>query len=92
MTSIAPAAVRAATGTMARKMLPHHSWASSSPPTIGPSATAAPAVAPQAPMALARVARSGKVWLMIDRVVGKMNADAAPISTRHPIRAPVLPA
>ncbi len=41
-------------------------------------------------MARALAARSGKVWLMIDSVAGKMHAAGAPIRTRSEISAPVL--
>jgi hypothetical protein len=45
------AAPTAATGAIAKKMLVQLNCSSSQPPTIGPSAIAMPAVAPQRPIA-----------------------------------------
>src|ERR1700753_1975965 len=49
----APAMASAATGAMATNTLPQLKWASSQPPTIGPSAIATPAAAPHTPIARA---------------------------------------
>jgi hypothetical protein len=75
-----------------------HGQEDAAPPVVGQQCAADdrsdrnrdPVTAPHAPIALARVARSAKVWLMIDKVVGKMNSAAAPITSRHAISDPVL--
>ncbi len=54
----------------------------------GPAATPMPTTAPHTPRAAARSRRSRKVLLMIDRVVGKITAAAAPMATRAAISAP----
>src|SRR5437660_1787056 len=51
-------AAAAATGAIAKKMLFQEKRSSSQPPAIGPRAIAAPAVAPQKPIALALPARA----------------------------------
>ena len=86
-TYAAPAVSRAS-GASAQKTLPHAKCSSSSPPTTGPAATPMPTTAPQTPSAAARSRRSRKVLLMIDSVVGKITAAAAPIANRAAISAP----
>ena len=59
---------------------------------MGPDATPIPVIAPQMPMALARSARSVKVLVMIDSVVGNTSAAPTPMTTRAPMSASVEPA
>jgi hypothetical protein len=57
---------------MAKKMLRQSTESSSSqPPTIGPSAIAAPVTAPQRPIASARSRRSVNTFVSSDSVEGK---------------------
>src|SRR5437870_11789038 len=70
------AAVTAATGAIAKKMLFQLNCSSSQPPTIGPSAIAMPAVAPQRPIALARSVRSVNTFEISERVAGGENLAA----------------
>src|SRR2546423_12053461 len=81
-TSAAPAA---ATGAIAKKMLVQEKRSSSQPPTIGPRAIAAPAVAPQKPIALALSARSVKTLDISESVAGKIIAAPSPITQRATI-------
>lgn len=78
----------AATGARARKTLPHQKCSSSQPPQMGPAATPRPVMAPHAPMALARPARSVKTLAMIDSVVGKTIAAPTPIRPRTAMSSP----
>src|SRR5882762_213449 len=55
-----PAMATAATGAIAKKMLPQLKCASSQPPTIGPIAMATPATAPHRPIARSEERRVGK--------------------------------
>src|SRR6266702_4653503 len=57
----------------------------SQPPTIGPSAIAAPVVAPQSPIARARSCRSVNTCVSSDSVAGKTIAAPTPITARAPI-------
>src|SRR6476619_8341695 len=68
------AAPTRATGAIAKKMLVQLNCSSSQPPTIGPSAIAIPAVAPQRPIALARSARSVYTFEISERAVGQIIA------------------
>ena len=79
----------AATGAIAKKMLLQEKRSSSQPPTIGPSAIAIPAVAPQSPIASARSLRTTNTFEISDRVAGKTAAAPRPIMHRAAIRAPV---
>ena len=79
-----------ASGTFARNVACHENDSRSAPPTMGPSATAAPVLAPQRPIARARSRRSVKMLLMIDSVVGKMTAAPTPIRARVAVRAVAL--
>ena len=78
--SAAPAAATAATGAIATKMLPHEKCASSQPPTIGPSAMAAPATAPHRPIARARSRRSVKTLVSSESVAGNVIAAPRPMT------------
>ena len=66
-------------------MLAHVKRPSSHPPTIGPSAIAIPAVAPQRPIARARSARSVKMFEISDSVAGKTIAAPRPMKQRATI-------
>jgi hypothetical protein len=79
------AAAAAATGAIAKKMLFQEKISSSQPPTIGPSAIAAPAVAPQNPIARARSERSVKTFEISDSVAGKIIAAPSPMKQRATI-------
>ena len=83
-------AASAATGVIAKKMLDHEKRSSSQPPTIGPSAIAMPAVAPQSPIARARSPRSTKMFEISDSVAGKTIAAPSPITQRAAISPPEL--
>ena len=80
-----PIATAAATGAMKRNTLPHQKCSRSQPPTIGPIAIPTPVVAPHSPMALARSARSVKMFEISDRVAGKIRAAPKPIAARAAI-------
>src|ERR1019366_7635396 len=56
------------TGRFTRNIEPYQKWTKSEPPTIGPTAMATPAVAPQIPNALARSESSSNVVVKIDSV------------------------
>src|SRR5207253_174985 len=84
------AAPTKATGAIAKKMLVQLNCSSSQPPTIGPSATAAPMVAPQRPIARARSPRSVNTFEISDRVVGKIIAAPRPMKQRATISCPGL--
>ena len=56
---------------------------------MGPIATPRPVTAPHTPMAAARCRGSRNVSVMIASVVGKISADATPITSRMPISGPV---
>ena len=75
----------AAIGTLIRNTDPHAKSASSSPPTIGPSAIPAPLVAAQNPIARWRSWRSVKVLVMIASVEGMINAAPIPMLARAAI-------
>ena len=68
---------------------PPESW-SSQPPTIGPSAMAAPVIAPHSPMARARSPRSVKTLEISDSVEGNTIAEPTPITARAAISWPGL--
>ena len=82
------AAPSAATGAIAKKMLDHEKPSSSQPPTIGPSATATPAVAPHNPIACARSARPVKMFEISDSVAGNTIAAPKPMKQRATISCP----
>ena len=71
-------------------MLVQLNCSSSQPPTIGPSAIAMPAVAPQRPIALARSARSVYTFEISERVVGKIIAAPRPMKQRATISWPAV--
>ena len=58
---------------------------------VGLGVAIGPVTAPQMPIAPARSRRSGKVFVMIDRVVGKIRAANMPMANRTAISAPLLP-
>src|SRR5436190_1892278 len=73
---------------IAKKMLVQEKRSSSQPPTIGPRAIAAPAVAHQKPIALALSARSVKTLEISESVAGKIIAAPSPITQRAVISWP----
>src|SRR6185437_6431375 len=83
-------ATAAPAGAIATKMLPQLKWASSQPPTIGPSAMATPATAPHRPIARARSRRSVKTLVSRESVAGKAIAAPRPITARAAISQPAL--
>src|SRR5256885_7144890 len=82
-TKVTKTAAAAATGAIAKKMLVQEKRSSSQPPTIGPTAIAAPSVAPQKPIALALSARSVKTLEISESVAGKIIAAPSPITQRR---------
>src|SRR5215217_8738979 len=80
----------AATGVIAKKMLRQSNACSSQPPTIGPSAIAAPVIAPHKPIASARSRRSVNTFEISDSVEGNTIAAPTPITERAAISAPAL--
>ena len=72
-----------ASGSFSQKAACQPLSSSSAPPTIGPSATAMPVVAPQRPIALARSPRSGNRCTIVESVAGKITAAPSPITARH---------
>src|SRR5215217_2266966 len=80
----------AATGVIAKKMLRQSNACSSQPPTIGPSAIAAPVIAPHKPIASARSRRSVNTFEISDSVDGNTIAAPTPITERAAISAPAL--
>ena len=80
-----------ATGTLMRNTEPHQKWASSRPPTIGPSASPAPLVPDQNPSARWRSPASANMFVMIDSVEGMISAAPIPIPARAAISMPTLP-
>src|SRR5262249_17334093 len=82
------AAAAAATGAIAQQLLDQEKLSRSQPPTIGPRAIAAPAVAPQSPIARPRSSRSLKTLEISDRVAGKIIAAPRPIKQRATISWP----
>jgi hypothetical protein len=63
---------------------------SSQPPTIGPSAIAAPVIAPHKPIACARSRRSVNTFVKSESVDGNTIAAPTPITARAAISAPAL--
>jgi len=80
----------AATGAIAKKMLVQSNASSSQPPKIGPSAIAAPVVAPHRPIARARSRRSVNTLEISDSVAGNTIAAPRPITHRATINCPGL--
>ena len=80
----------AAIGAIAKKMLRQSDTWSSQPPTIGPSAIAAPVIAPHRPIARARSPRSVNTLVSSDRVEGNTIAAPTPITARAAISWPGL--
>ena len=78
----------AAIGAIAKKMLRQSDSSSSQPPTIGPSAIAAPVVAPHRPIARARSPRSVNTFDSSDSVEGNTIAEPIPITARVAISWP----
>src|SRR4051795_6472762 len=72
-------------------MLRQSKASSSHPPTIGPSAIAAPVVAPHRPIASARSCRSVKTCVSSDSVAGNTIAAPTPMTARAAISWPGLP-
>ena len=70
-----------ATGTFRKKIARHETDSVSAPPTAGPSASASAETPAQVPMARPRSA-GGKVFEMIERVPGIMNAAPIPWTAR----------
>ena len=87
----AQAAPAAAIGTLIRKTDPHQKWASSRPPTIGPSAMPTPLVPAQMPMARWRSAWSRNMSVMIASVEGIIMAPPMPMLARAAISRPTEP-
>ena len=81
----AQAAPSTATGTLTRNTEPHQKWASSSPPTIGPSAMPSPLVPAHRPMARCRSAGSWNMSVMIASVEGIIMAPPIPMLARAAI-------
>ncbi len=77
-----------AIGAIAKKMLRQSEASISQPPTIGPSAIAAPVIAPHSPMASARSPRSVNTLVRSERVEGKAIAAPTPITARAAISSP----
>ena len=77
-----------ATGTLIRNTDPHQKWASSRPPTIGPSASPAPLVPDQNPSARWRSPASANMFVMIDSVEGMISAAPTPMPARAAISMP----
>ena len=86
-TASARRSASAASGTFIQNVAGQPLDSSRAPPTIGPSATATPVVAPHRPIALARAARSGNRWTIVDSVAGKMTAAPTPMRARQAISA-----
>ena len=80
----------AAIGPIAKKMLRQSETSSSQPPTIGPSAIAAPVIAPHMPIARARSPRSVNTFVISDSVEGNTIAAPTPITARAAISWPGL--
>jgi hypothetical protein len=80
----------AARGVIAKKMLRQSNTWSRPPPTIGPSAIAAPVIAPHKPIASARSRRSRNTFEISDSVEGNTIAAPTPITARAAISASVL--
>jgi hypothetical protein len=72
------------TGTLIRKTEPHQKCSISSPPVIGPMATARPTPPAQMPMALPR-SSAGNTLEMIASVAGMMAAPPTPMKARAAI-------
>ncbi len=68
-------------------MLRQSNASSSQPPTIGPSAIAAPVIAPHRPIARARSPRSVNTFVISDSVEGNTIAAPTPITARAAISA-----
>ena len=81
-------AATTATGAIAKKMLVQEKCCSSQPPAIGPSAMAAPAVAPHNPIARARSRRSTNTLEISESVAGKIIAAPRPMTQRATISWP----
>jgi len=77
-------------GAIAKKMLRQSETSSSQPPTIGPSAMAAPVIAPHRPIARARSPRSVNTFAISDSVDGNTIAEPTPITARAAISWPGL--
>ena len=71
-------------------MLVQSNASSNQPPTIGPSAIAAPVIAPHSPIALARSPRSVNTLVRSDSVAGNTIAAPIPITQRATINCPGL--
>ena len=70
------------TGTFTKNTEPQEKCCSRKPPSTGPSAPLAPAVAAQTPMALPRSLGSWKMLVSSDRVAGMISAAPTPIEAR----------
>ena len=77
----------AAIGTLTMNTEPQEKCSSSQPPEIGPAATPTPTIAAHRPMAFARFTGSAKMFVINDRVVGKITAAPTPIAARAQINA-----
>ena len=71
-------------GTLMKKTEPHQKCSSRRPEVIGPSAPPTPANAAHTAIAFGR-SWNGKLFMMIDRVAGMMNAAPTPITARAAI-------
>ncbi len=69
-------------GTLTRNTDPNQKWPSRKPLARGPRDPAAPVTPAQMAMAFVR-SSGGKMFTMIDRVDGMMNAAAAPMIARQ---------
>ena len=70
---------------------PHQKWASSKPPTIGPSAMPTPLVPAHMPIARCRSAGSRNISVMIDSVEGIIMAPPMPMLARAEMSMPTEP-
>ncbi len=78
------------TGTLMKKIHSQPRLSTRSPPRIGPTSVATPAVAPHSAMALPRLA-GANVRVMTDIVCGVMNEAPMPWTTRATISISMLP-
>ena len=78
----APMRATVMTGTLTKKTEPHEKCWSRKPPSTGPRAPLAPAMAAHTPMARPRSLGSWKMLVSSDRVAGMINAAPMPIEAR----------
>jgi hypothetical protein len=78
-------------GTLTMKIHCQPKWSTSTPPAMGPTSVATPAVAPQTLIATPRRS-AGKIRVMVDNVCGVSRAAPMPCTTRAAISISMLPA